>query len=100
MVDAIRVILTNIERTGAEGDDTFAPLRATLQALKDGEAVSVVTSEVVSEELGGAVELSAASVVEESQVGAAITESTITENIATEISAQVSEVAGPTNEPG
>lgn len=100
MVDAIRIILTNIERTGAEGDDTFAPLRATLQALKDGEAVSIVTSKVVSEELGGAVELSAASVVEESQVGAAITESTITEDIATETSAQVSEVAGPTNEPG
>ena len=45
MVDAIRAILTKIETTGAEGQDSFGPLRGRLQALKDGEALS--------DELGG-----------------------------------------------
>lgn len=85
MVDAIRVILTNIEQSGAEGNNTFAPLRATLQALKDGEASSAPISAEISEHLE----------VQESQASASITE-----DIAAETSVQVGEVDVSTGELG
>ncbi len=48
MVDAVRELLARIEETGAEGDETYAPLVARLEiALEGGEVPAAVEAPVV-----------------------------------------------------
>ncbi|MCB0331149.1 MAG: chemotaxis protein CheW, partial [Bdellovibrionales bacterium] len=56
MVDAVRNMLSNIEKCGHEGDDDFQALRETLTRLKDGRSVKEA---VVTEDLSGEVSVKA-----------------------------------------